>query len=188
MSDTKLHATTPLGGYSRQFDGIEIAEIADRAIVSIAAPLGSEAALSAVAKTALGIALPDVGHSVTGKDGTRVIATQPGQWFAVFERVDDNPVAAIAGKLGDKAYYTDQSDAWAMLSIDGDNSRMALERICMLDLDDSAFATGAASRTVMEHLGALIVREDTNRFLLASARSSAKSFLHAVETSAANVS
>ncbi|MBT8415130.1 MAG: hypothetical protein KJO30_12445, partial [Boseongicola sp.] len=52
-----------------------------------------------------------------------------------------------------------------------------------LDLDPDTFPTGSAARTVMEHLGAMIVRVDDTRFWLMSARSSAMSFLHAVETS-----
>ena len=56
-----------------------------------------------------------------------------------------------------------------------------------LDLAPGSFPEGASTRTVMEHLGTLIVRDGPDSFLLAAARSSAKSFLHAVETSAQNV-
>ena len=58
-----------------------------------------------------------------------------------------------------------------------------LERLCPLDLHESAFPVGAAQRTVMEHMGAVILREGTDEFLLLSASSSAASFLHAVKTS-----
>jgi sarcosine oxidase subunit gamma len=44
-----------------------------------------------------------------------------------------------------------------------------------------------AQRTVMEHLGVLILRTGDDAFMLLSASSSAKSFLHALETSVANV-
>ena len=39
----------------------------------------------------------------------------------------------------------------------------------------------------MEHMGAIIHREGTDRFLLLSASSSARSFLHAVEASLEHV-
>ena len=44
-----------------------------------------------------------------------------------------------------------------------------------------------AARTVMEHLGVLILRTGEDDYLLLSASSSAKSFLHAVEVSLTNV-
>ena len=60
------------------------------------------------------------------------------------------------------------------------------------DLDEKslypdAFVEGAAARTVMEHLGVLILRTGPDAYLLLSASSSAGSFLHAVETSLVNV-
>jgi sarcosine oxidase subunit gamma len=183
----KLTARSALGGFSRQFDGLTITEVANRAIVSIACPMDGDKALAEAVKKAFGCALPPVGQSTSGKGGVRFIGTQPGQWFAMFEFAGDDAVGEIAGKLGGKAYFTDQSDAWVMLSVSGVNCRSALERICMIDLAPESFAEGAATRTTMEHLGTLIVRDGADSFLLASARSSAKSFLHAVETSAANV-
>ena len=74
-----------------------------------------------------------------------------------------------------------------MLRLRGEKAREALERICLLDLDESAFQVGDAARTAMEHLGTVILREGSDCFLLMSAGSSAKSFLHAVETSVRNV-
>ncbi|MCC0041574.1 MAG: sarcosine oxidase subunit gamma [Rhodobiaceae bacterium] len=187
MSDIKLTARTALGGYARQFDGISIAEVANRAIVSIACPRDGEKALADAVKKSLGCDMPPVGRSVVAKSGIRIAGMQPGQWFALLDFAGDDAVGEIAGKLGDKAYYTDQTDAWAMLSVSGPNCRRALERICMLDLAPGSFPEGASTRTVMEHLGTLIVRDGPDSFLLAAARSSAKSFLHAVETSAQNV-
>ena len=57
----------------------------------------------------------------------------------------------------------------------------ALERFCPLDL--GAFPAGSVARTAMEHMGAVIAREDdAPTFLLLSARSSARSFLHGLGT------
>ena len=63
----------------------------------------------------------------------------------------------------------------------------ALERICPLDLDPLGFEGDGAARTTMEHMGAFVMRDGEGGFFLMSARSSAKSFLHAVETSIKNV-
>jgi sarcosine oxidase subunit gamma len=62
-----------------------------------------------------------------------------------------------------------------------------LERICPIDLHPQAFAVGAVARTLMDHLNVIILREGGDTFLLMSARSSARSFWHAVETSIRNI-
>ena len=109
--------------------------------------------------------------------------------FILFEAPDPDRAAETVGDaLGPAAYVTDQSDSWAMLRIAGAGARAALERICMLDLDAAAFPEGRVARTVMEHLAAIILRDGPDSFLLMSPRSSARSFLHAVELSVENVS
>ena len=80
-----------------------------------------------------------------------------------------------------------QSDNWVGVRISGTRSRDALERICPLDLHPDVFGIDQVARTVMEHLGVIILREDKDSFLMLSASSSAKSFLHAIETSIHNV-
>ena len=87
----------------------------------------------------------------------------------------------MQGKLDGKGYTTDQTDAWVVLEISGPDTMAAMERLCPLDL--ASFETGTSGRTVMEHMGAFVVKIEDNRFWLMSASSSAASFLHAVETS-----
>ena len=90
MSDIKLTARTALGGYARQFDGISIAEVANRAIVSIACPRDGEKALADAVKKSLGCDMPPVGRSVVAKSGIRIAGMQPGQWFALFDFAGDD--------------------------------------------------------------------------------------------------
>ena len=114
---------------------------------------------------------------------------QPDQVFILFAPPHpDRAVETVRAALGPAAYVTDQSDSWAMLRIAGAGIRAALERICPLDLDDEVFPQGRVARTAMEHLSAIILRDGEDSFLLMSPRSSARSFLHAVELSAENVS
>ena len=112
---------------------------------------------------------------------------QPGQVFALFAYDGDTAVAEIAQALGENGYYSDQSDSWAMLRLSGSAAVGALARICPLDLDASVFPDGTVTRTVMEHMGVIVLREGTDSFLLMAARSSAANFLHAVEQSVRNV-
>lgn len=88
-----------------------------------------------------------------------------------------------AGADDSLLYSSDQSDAWVMLSIDGPRSRRALERVCPLDLHPDVFPLGAVARSLVEHLNAIVLREGENAFLLLSPRSSARDFLHEIETS-----
>jgi sarcosine oxidase subunit gamma len=183
-----LTARPPLDGYSQQFGDLDITELTDMALVSIATPLGGEDALAAAMQQAFEVTLPAVGQStVSGTGSTRFLGLQPGQVFAMFASESDRPAAIIADKLGEAGYYTDQSDSWVVLQLSGPQARETLERICPIDLQTGAFAEGAVTRTVMEHLGTIILRTGTDTFVLLSARSSAKSFQHAVLTSINNI-
>jgi sarcosine oxidase subunit gamma len=185
----KLSAVTPLGGLRRDLAGTSLAEVSGKALVSIAIPLGGEAAMAKAISGAYGVVPPAVGRSAGSKDGAaRFLGLQSDQFFLLFDYSGDRAVEVVSEKLGEAGYYTDQSDSWAMLRLAGPRSLTALERICPLDLDVTAFPPGAVGRTVMEHLGAIVLREAEDAFLLLSARSSARSFLHAVETSLVNVS
>lgn len=187
MSDVTLTAQLPLGGYHADFDGISLTELTGLALVSIATPMGGKDDLAKAIDAAFGAALPDIGTSSRSENGeTRLLGLQRDQMFLLLEYDGDQAVAAVSEKLGTAGYYTDQSDSWAILRIAGSGSRTALERISMLDLNPEVFLVGAVSRTTMEHLSVIILGDNTDSFLLMSPRSSANSFLHAIETSIAN--
>lgn len=181
----KLISAPPLAGYDQSFAGVRLHAPADFAVVSIALPLGNEAAAQKAIKAAFGSALPDVGKSVLSK-GVRLVRMSLDQGFVIFTHKTPDAEPFAAQKLKGTAYTTDQTDVWTGLILSGANARMALERICPIDLHPGAFAVDDSARTTMEHLGVLIIRVGDDGFLLMSASSSAKSFLHAIETSIAN--
>ena len=184
MSDFSLTKQSPLTGYHKDFGTVTLTELSDLAVVFIATPMGGTDELARAVASAFGVALPCPGISSYSEEGrARLLGLQHDQMFVLFEHEGDQAVAAIAEKLGDAGYYTDQSDSWAMLRIAGPGSRAALERICMLDLSSDAFSVGAVARTNMEHLSVMILRDGADSFVLMSPRSSANSFLHAVNTS-----
>ncbi|MHA1553771.1 MAG: sarcosine oxidase subunit gamma [Alphaproteobacteria bacterium] len=188
MSDLSLTAQSPLAGYHREFERVQLFEAPDLALVSIATPQGGNEALATAVASAFGASLPTVGQSTVSSDGAiRFMGLQPDQMFALFEHVGDGAEQVIAHRIGATGYTTDQSDGWAALRLTGEAAREALARICMLDLHPDAFAINDVTRTAMEHLGTIICRDGDDSFLLLSARSSARSFLHAVETSIINV-
>ena len=172
MSDYTLQATSPLGGYERKFGDLTIAEVVDQKLYSIAA---------ASFEQLLGMPAPAVGTSCQSTDQKiELLRLQPDQVFL--------KCAEIPDELCSSGYVTDQSDSWVMLRVSGPGCRHALRRTCMLDLDSGAFPAGAVARTTMEHLSVIIQCEGPVSFLLLSPRSSAKSFLHVIATSAHYVS
>ncbi len=188
MADLTLTSTPALGGYREEFDGVRLSEQPETAIVSIAVPRGGRAALAEAFRTGLGVDLPAPGTSVLSKDGAkRVFRMAPDQFFVVFDHDKPDAARAVDAALGGTTYVTDQTDVWVTFRIDGPAAISALERICPIDLNAHAFPEGRVARTVMEHLGTIILRDGADTFTIFSARSSARSFLHAVQTSIRNV-
>jgi len=188
VADFILREKAPLVGVSKTFDGLEFSEITDKALVSVATPLGGAKKLIDAMKKSYKAALPKIGSSTSSNDGkVHFLGLQSDQMFVLFDRAGDDCVGHVAKKLGNAGYYSDQSDGWVMVAIAGQQSRTALARICPLDLHKESFVEGAVGRTVMEHLGVIIYRSGPDEFIILSPRSSALSLLHAIETSALNI-
>lgn len=188
MPDFKIEPTTPLDGFSQDFDELSLAEIQGLAIISVAASAAGRDALEKALKSAYSLPLTS-GQEAATSQGVSIFSTAPDQWFLTFDRGSDlTPAKTVAQILGDGFAITDQSDSYAVLALQGALSRTVLERICPLDLSDQAFPSGSAARTHMEHMGVILHRGDgADHFVLMTSRSMAGSFLHAVETSIKNV-
>ncbi len=206
MANLQLNAQTALNGYDNRFGNTRLYEISNLSIFSVALSHQRDAALASI-KSALGATWPETGKSTFGDSASngimgstdqtcRLLGMQADQVFALFvppEAARTAASTAASGSVGDipdidHVYITDQSDSWAALALQGDNAVSALERICPLDLHPTSFAPNQVARTVMEHLAVIILCESENHYVLLSPRSSANSFLHAVEQSLRNVS
>ncbi|ODA67748.1 Sarcosine oxidase, gamma subunit family [Methyloligella halotolerans] len=188
MSDTALYPTPALGGYRADKDGIVVEELTRLAVVSIATPLDGDKALDAAMQKSFGTTPPAPGKVTISKDGkTRFLGMAPGQIFAVFNHDRPDAEKRLAETLSGSAYTTDQTDVWVALRVGGESVVAVLERICPLDLHPDAFPADRCARTVMEHMAAIVLRDGEDGFVLLTARSSARSFLHAVEVSVENV-
>ena len=181
MAET-LAARPALGGLDRRIGGSRLRERPDLALVSVAVPLGGEDRLAEALRAGWSLAMPDP-RLTTVAGEVRAIRTAPDQMMLLFPHEAPDAEAVVRARLDGAGYTTDQTDAWVALEVSGPEVLPALERLCPLDLDGRSFPEGSAARTVMEHMGATILRLGPERFLLLSARSSARSFLHAVETS-----
>ncbi|XKD81492.1 sarcosine oxidase subunit gamma [Algirhabdus cladophorae] len=187
MADFTLTPAPVLDGYDHDFGTVRLTEAIGIAIVSIATPLGAEAAVGKAVKAGLKLGMPQPTHTTT--DGTvTLVSSAADQMMAVFAHATPDANAFVQSKLKGAAYTTDQTDNWVVLDIDGPDSRRALERLCPINLHPQAFGIGQNARTVMEHMGALVIRTGPDSYRLMSASSSAASFLHALEVSIKNIS
>jgi len=182
VADTSLVAAPALGGFNHEFSNCTLAERSDIALISVAVPRDGDTALSTKLDTTWALTMPTP-STTTQANGMRAIPLTADQFLLAFHPDTNRTEVSVQDDLAEVGYTTVQTDAWVILELSGEGATSALERICPLDLAPDAFPTGSAARTVMEHLGAMIVRVDDTRFWLMSARSSAMSFLHAVETS-----
>ncbi len=188
MSKTSLtlEAISPLNGYSHDYGAVLVEELAGKALVSIAEPLGVKTKLRTAIKKALGAEWPSIGKSTTSKKGYHLLGVQSDMAFAFFDHPGGLADTVIKTSLKDNAYCTDQSDAWCMIKISGVGVYAALERICPLSLSVKDFEIGLVARTSMEHLGVVILKDAQDSFVLMGATSSADDLLHAVTVSVNN--
>ncbi len=138
-----------------------------QAITSVAPFRGQESAVSDALKAQLGAAWPKPGRS-TGKSGSRVVWSGLDQAFVIGPALSPIPGAAL----------TDQSDAWACLTLEGEGARDVLARVTPLDLRPSAFKQGHAARTELAHMSALLLRTGESRYAIMAFRSMAKTLVH----------
>jgi heterotetrameric sarcosine oxidase gamma subunit len=189
VADFTLTAATPLDGLNLRFEDLEIEEESGRALVSLVVPNGGEVALADCVMQTYGVDTPAAGkstHAIYGN--TYLLGMARDQIFLLFDDPGGDPVTQVENLIGQAAYLVDQSDSWVMLAVSGNRARIALERICPIDLHPGKFSVGNVARTVLEHHAGIVMRIDPERYLLLSPRSSAKSFAHAVQVSAENVS
>ena len=180
--DFTLEPKALLGGADIKIGDNRIVELDELAIVSIATPQGGADILAKALENGWNINVPEPAQTKISGD-TRAVRTSPDQMLLVFPHETPDANAIVQGKLDGAGYTTDQTDNWITLDVSGPDVHAALERLSPVDLSLVAFPVDASARTVMERMGALVIRISEDRFLLMSASSSAASFLHAIETS-----
>ncbi len=188
MANMTLQKQALLGGYSQRFDNTMMSERTNLSILSLAVPLGAKNTVDTTLNQQHGVSWPDIGKvHRSNTDQSIWLGLQQDQCFALFSDLTDEGFAQVSAQLQAAAYITDQSDSWVCINIDGPLARTALERICPIDLHPTVLGESCVTRTTMEHLAVIIHCTGSNSFELLSPSSSAKSFLHALETSFHNI-
>lgn len=182
MPNTYLASRAVFGELDSATEGLELSAPTGLALMSIASPNGGRESLEEAILSIFGVQLPTIGASRVSSDGgARLLGLQANLIFVLLDSQSDGAFKEFTDKLDRVAYCTDQSDGWCYLRVSGPGLPAMLERICMLDLE--RFPVGAVTRTTMDGLGVIILREAADEYLLMSPRSSAESFLRTIELS-----
>jgi sarcosine oxidase subunit gamma len=142
-------------------------------ITSISPHKSREKDLSAALKVAHGLAFPAPGRS-TGKAAARVIWFSQGQALLIGPRPDTG--------LGEFAAVTDQSDAWAVVRLEGARAADVLARLMPLDLRANVFKRGHTARTELAHMMASLTKVGDKSFQIMVFRSMAQTLVHDLKT------
>ena len=158
MPDFILKPITALGHDAPEVDTVgpwTITERADIALASLALRRGRLGDVQTSAAAA-GVPLPPAGASASGAIYSAFWMT-PEMWMVEAPYASHEDIRAhLLPAFGDAASITEQTDAWVRFDLAGTGLERLFERLSNFDLAKSP--AGAATRTVMEHLGCYLIR------------------------------
>lgn len=152
---------------------VNLSEVEAGTLTLVAPYKGADAAVSDALKQAHGMAAP-APNRTTGRDGARAL------WFGQRMVLLMGPAPDAA--LAKHAALTEQSDAWAVIRLEGEGARDVLARLTPFDLRDSVFKRGHTARTDLRHMMASITRVGDHAYLVMVFRSFAETLVHDVQS------
>ncbi len=162
----KLIALTPGKGLLPISEGgVAVTEMVLDRLVSVAPFAGKQKATSEALKAQCGGGLPAVNRR-------RGAVT----WFG-------HGIWMVAGDaaLDGLAAVTDQSDAWAVVSISGAGVEDVLARLVPVDLRLPVFKTNHVAKTMLGHMSVTITRTGPTEFEIMAMRSMATTMIHELQ-------
>ena len=156
---------------------VSLKEISAPVITALGLGQLEKNALSAALKARHGMTLP-AAQRATGKASARCI------WYgAHYLLIGPAPHSDLATY----AAVVDQSDGFAVITIDGTQSRDVLARLVPIDLAPDAFKRGQSARSLLHHIHISITRISADGFLILAARSMAGTLVKDLKTAMENV-
>ena len=155
-----------------------LTELDPGAIWSLSPFRGQDGALSDALKAAHGMTWP-APNRARGKVGARAI------WFGRRHALLMGPDADSS--LAAHAVLTDQSDAWAVVRLDGADAEHVLARLVPVDLRCTVFKRGHTVRTELKHMVTSITRVADHGFQIMVFRSMAQTLVHDLNTAMTSV-
>lgn len=179
--DSPVHSPAECGIAASVCDGFAIAAVLARRL--------KEPVLAQRVLEKLGIELPPEPRRRT-KNGVAILGVGPGAWLVMAERGGNAFSQSLVERFGDLASVSDQTDAYAVLRLEGRNARDALAKMFPIDIHPRSFVTGSVAVTTVAQAGAILCRLDdksdgTAVFEIAVYRSLAASFWNFLTDSAA---
>lgn len=176
----KLIARSPCEGLLPYEVGDTIlTEVPFLCITSISPYRGQVKELSVALKAAHGAEFP-APNRTTGKEGTHVIWSGIDQAFLIGGAPADRQLAEYAA-------LTDQSDAWAVVQLQGGAAADVMARLSPLDFNSAIFKSGYTARTELRHMMAVITRVGMTAFEIMVMRSFAATLVHDLKTAMKSV-
>ncbi|MBV7396323.1 sarcosine oxidase subunit gamma [Mameliella sp. DP3N28-2] len=174
----ELTALTPCEGVLPVRKGnVTLSEVNPGRITALMPYKGRQAELSEALQAAHGVGFPSAGR-LTGGGGATCLWTARGQAMLLGPEPDPS--------LQDFAAVTEQSDAWAVVLLAGEDAEAVLARLVPLDLSESAFPEGHAARTLCQHMTVSVCRVPEG-FQIMCFRSMARTLAHELSEAMASV-
>lgn len=151
---------------------VRVSEVNPTSLTSIAPFQGKDAQVAKSLKAQSGLEWPAPLGSTQAGDAKAL-------WFGA------HIVVMNGGALNDlasDAAVTDQSDAWSVVMVSGEEAEAVLSRVCPIDVRVSAMPVGAAVRTQLMHMTVSLLRLSETEFQVMAFRSMAKTLIHDLET------
>ncbi len=165
----KLIPQSPFGdALPCSIDTATLQEVTYGSITWVAPFAGRQVAV----EQAIGQKLPEPNRSVND-----MLWVGPGQYLAFDKEITT-----------DQAALTDQSDAFAILSVQGSSAEAILARLVPIDLRSASFGVGHTARTLINHMAASVTRTAEDAFELMVMRSMAGTLLEEVSEAAKHLS
>jgi len=165
----ELTSLSPCAGLLPVSHGATRLEETDLGMLTVLAPLqGRQKALSDALSASHGVAYPEPNDTSTGQNVQAI-------WFGRDAALLVGP-APQAG-LRDHAAVTDQTDAWAAVTLTGSGAEDVLARVAPVDMRAAHFPEGATARTLVNHMNASITRVGADAFLILVFRSMAQTLV-----------
>ncbi|WP_428511936.1 sarcosine oxidase subunit gamma [Roseovarius sp.] len=149
--------------------GVRVRQVDLGAMTLVMPYRGRDAALSDALKAAHGLRWPERGR-MTGTTTRGVL------WFGRAQAMLIG--MAPEGGLEENAAVVDQSDAWAVVEIEGDRAAEALARLTPVDLRPGVFEVGHIARTEPSHMTASLTRTGEATYLVMVFRAFAHTLVH----------
>ncbi|MCP4817877.1 MAG: sarcosine oxidase subunit gamma [Shimia sp.] len=170
----ELSAKTPCAGLLPvSAGGVTLSEVDAGVLTSLSPRRGRAEALCKALDASVGAKLPKINRATEMAGGCVI-------WFGQRQYLltGSEPDAAI----GAEAAMTDQSDAWAVVRLDGVAAEDVLARLVPVDLRGATFGEGHTVRTMLGHMMVSITRIKPQAFQIMAFRSMAKTLVHEIET------